>query len=361
MKLVVGNLIDALALPAKIASKNKNTPILRNIAIRAENGVLSVTAADMYSACRTTAEVDADSFSAVVDPGTLVGILKTFGHDAEIEITAEPTEIRIRSGRADLSLPRLPDDAFPSVDIPEPALMLPHGIDFPYMFRIAAQCAASAKDDRMWLQCACIDYTAGHIYGTDGIQLAAMSFPVIECDIPSPLFIPSTALSYISDAFQNESELHIFNRGLLLRNKKLDIAVKDAAIPGSKQIPLSVYENWKKMQGSVEAVFEAEEVLSALARLQLLGDSPVLLTLSDGSAEFSSQDTMRGRGVECVQCLTDGVPEKIAIKFNPALLRGILHSVNQPTFKLFLDTPKAPIKITAPDISGFFAMLMPVA
>lgn len=115
-------LIKPLQLVAGVVERRQTMPVLSNILLVAEDGLLSMTGTDLeveLVARIPLAEMQAAG-AVTVPARKLMDICKSLSDDARIEVEASERKVLIRAGRSRFSLATLPAAEFPNVeDSPE--------------------------------------------------------------------------------------------------------------------------------------------------------------------------------------------------------------------------------------------------
>jgi DNA polymerase-3 subunit beta len=116
------DLLRSLAHVGSAVERRNTIPILSNVLIRAENGVLSLTTTDMDLEISESVAANVETAGATTAPAqTLHDIVRKLPNDSvvEIELNAEGTQMTVKAGRSRFKLSCLPIADFPSINTGE--------------------------------------------------------------------------------------------------------------------------------------------------------------------------------------------------------------------------------------------------
>ncbi|PLW84420.1 DNA polymerase III subunit beta [Kineobactrum sediminis] len=111
-------LLRPLNLVAGVVERRQTLPILSNVLLVLDNGLLSLTGTDLEVELvgRVNLEAPGVGGEVTVPARKLVDICKSLPEGSSIEFTAEDSKVTVRSGRSRFTLSTLPAGDFPSVD-----------------------------------------------------------------------------------------------------------------------------------------------------------------------------------------------------------------------------------------------------
>jgi DNA polymerase III subunit beta len=124
MKLTIerSTLLTALNHVQSVVERRNTIPILSNILLNAENGMLGLTATDLDLAINEQVAADIETPGAITAPAHLLyDIVRKLPDGSQVEITYQGEEGRIlvRAGRSQFALSCLPRDDFPIMETGE--------------------------------------------------------------------------------------------------------------------------------------------------------------------------------------------------------------------------------------------------
>ena len=119
MKTIINrqSLLGPLQQIIGAVERRQTLPILGNVLLNSDSGVLSLTATDLE--IEMVAKVDTVStadFQTTLPARKLLDICKALPDDSEIEFNIEDNRVILTSGRSRFSLASLPAKDFPSLD-----------------------------------------------------------------------------------------------------------------------------------------------------------------------------------------------------------------------------------------------------
>lgn len=132
MKLSIDRaaLLRSLNHVQSVVERRNTIPILSNVLMKAEDGVLSLSSTDMDLEINESVAANITLAGATTAPAhTFHDIIRKLsdGVDVEIELNAEGTQMTVRSGRSQFKLSCLPVADFPEISANE----LPNGFSIP--------------------------------------------------------------------------------------------------------------------------------------------------------------------------------------------------------------------------------------
>jgi len=113
IQLPASQLLDVVASVQQGAAKQTTKPILSNVKIVVEGGLLTVSATDLECAVQRTLPMEG-SLAAVVDPKRLSAILKELGTDT-VSLSVDDDTATLKSSSGKWNLPSMSPDLFPSL------------------------------------------------------------------------------------------------------------------------------------------------------------------------------------------------------------------------------------------------------
>ena len=203
MKLSIDRsaLLRSLNHVQSVVERRNTIPILSNVLMKAEDGVLSMASTDMDLEINESVAAKVTMAGATTAPAhTLHEIVRKLPDDAEVEIelNAEGTQMTVRAGRSQFKLSCLPVADFPEISTG----------DLPSGFAISAsdlralidrtKFAMSTEETRYYLNGIYVHATEHEgvkvlrAVSTDGHRLARFDMPLPEGAAEMPSVINST-------------------------------------------------------------------------------------------------------------------------------------------------------------------------
>ena len=219
MKLSIDRsaLLRSLNHMQSVVERRNTVPILANVLMRAEDGVLRLSSTDM------DLEIDESVAANISAPGATTAPAHTFheivrklpdGSEVELDLNAEGTQITVRSGRSQFKLSCLPVADFPEIsagDLPSefsiPASDLRALID-------RTKFAMSTEETRYYLNGIYVHEADNEgvkvlrAVSTDGHRLARFEMPLPEGAAGMPgIIIPRKAVAEVRKLIEDAADL----------------------------------------------------------------------------------------------------------------------------------------------------------
>lgn len=210
-------LLRSLNHVQSVVERRNTIPILSNVLMKAENGVLSLSATDMDMEINESVEAAVTTPGATTAPAhTLHDIVRKLPDGAQVEmaLNAEGTQMTVRAGRSDFKLSCLPIADFPEITTAE----LPHGFAIPASELRAlidrTKFAMSTEETRYYLNGIYLHSADNdgvpvlRAVATDGHRLARFEMPLPENagDMPS-VIIPRKAVGELRKLIDEAADL----------------------------------------------------------------------------------------------------------------------------------------------------------
>ena len=329
-------LLRSLAHVQSAVERRNTIPILSNVLLKAEDGVLSLATTDMDLEINEAVAATVDQPGATTAPAqTLFEIVKRLPDDAEVslELNEGGNQMAVKAGRSNFKLSCLPVGDFPEIgkgDLPVsfsvPANDLRALID-------RTKFAMSTEETRYYLNGIYVHAAENNgvkvlrAVATDGHRLARFEMPLPEGanDMPG-VIIPRKAVAEIrkliedaGDAIQinlSESKVRFSFDHIVLTSKLIDGTFPDyqRVIPeGNDKI---VEVNPKAFTAAIDRVSTISDGKSRAVKITLNGKQ---MTLSANSAEAGS----------AVEDLEINGNDNIEIGFNAKYLLEIASQVDR--------------------------------
>lgn len=307
MKLSIDRaaLLRALNHIQSVVERRNTIPILSNVLIRAEDGVLSMTATDMDLEINESVAANVGTAGVITAPAhTLHDIVRKFpdGSEVEIELNNEGTQITVRAGRSQFKLSCLPVSDFPALGAGE----LPQSFAIPAASLRAlvdrTKFAMSTEETRYYLNGIYLHETEQEgvkvlrAVATDGHRLARFEMPLPEGASGMPgIIVPRKAIQELrklsddaADTIKislSETKIRFEFDHIVLTSKLIDGKFPDyeRVIPkGNDKI---VECDPKMFTGAIDRVSTISDGKSRAVKIALQGKT---MTISASSAESGS-------------------------------------------------------------------------
>lgn len=368
MKLTIDRaaLLRALSHVQSVVERRNTIPILSNVLIKAEDGVLSMTATDMDLEINESVAANVEKGGAITAPAhTLHDIVRKFpDSEVTIELNNEGTQITVSAGRSQFKLSCLPVADFPAIgagDLPQnfavPAAELRALID-------RTKFAMSTEETRYYLNGIYLHEAEREgvavlrAVATDGHRLARFEMPLPESAKGMPgIIIPRKAIMELrklsddaADAIKismNESKIRFEFDHIILTSKLIDGKFPDyqRVIPeGNDKV---VECDPRAFTSAIDRVSTISDGKSRAVKIALDGK---MMTISASSAESgSAKEQMEVNGD------TD-----IEIGFNAKYLLDITSQIEGEGCRLTLADAASPTIIQDNSDPSALYVLMPL-
>lgn len=181
-------LLAALQAVSGIVERRHTMPVLANVLLRKEGGLVQLTTSDLEIQIRTQAELggDAGTYATTVGARKLIDILRTLPPEQKVTIEAQQSKLVLKGGKSRFTLQTLPAEDFPLVQqAPSfgPAFSVPQKVFKSLLGQVSF--AMAVQDIRYYLN-GILFVAEGKtlsLVATDGHRLA-FSSAALEVEVP---------------------------------------------------------------------------------------------------------------------------------------------------------------------------------
>ncbi|MEE2955442.1 MAG: DNA polymerase III subunit beta [Pseudomonadota bacterium] len=364
-----GALLKALTHVHNIVERRNTIPILANVLMYAEDGVVELTATDMdISVVEKVSANVLQQGSITVSAHTLFDIVRKLEEGAQIELGggSEEGQISLRSGRSTLKLATLASEDFPVMT----------DDDMPHKFILEAEAlrtlidrtrfAISTEETRYYLNGIYLHATKGddakdflRSVATDGHRLALMdvALPPGANDIPGVIIPRKTVneMRKLIDETENtvsilmsETKIRFEIDGIILTSKLIDGTFPDYV----RVIPT---ENEKFLDVSCKSFARAVDLVSTISTEK---SRSIKLSLSEGSLVLSATSPDSGSAREELEVKYGN--ESLEIGFNSRYLIDITQQIHGETARFALSDSASPTVVKDVTDESALYVLMPM-
>ena len=363
-----GGLLKALTHVQSVVERRNTIPILANVLLKADNGVVELAATDMDIAVieKVSAEVSQPG-STTVSAHTLFDIVRKLEDGAQIELGGgtEEGQLAVRSGRSMLKLATLASEDFPAMS----------DDDMPHSFSLDAaelrnlidrtRFAISTEETRYYLNGIYLHTADGEkgqvlrAVATDGHRLALMEAPLPQGAAEMPgVIVPRKTVNELRKLI-DEAEEEI---SILLSDTKVRFAV-DGIVLTSKLIDGTFPDydrvipdgNDKFMEVSCKRFERAVDLVSTISTEK---SRAIKLSLGDNSLTLSATSPDAGSATEELE--VDYDDEELEIGFNSKYLIDITQQINGDSARFALSDAASPTIVRDSTDSSALYVLMPM-
>ncbi|MCB1783722.1 MAG: DNA polymerase III subunit beta [Alphaproteobacteria bacterium] len=360
-------LLRSLAHVQSVVERRNTIPILSNVLLKAEDGVLTLSATDMDMEINESVAATVSAPGATTAPAhTLHDIVRKFpdGSQVEIALNAEGTQMNVRAGRSDFKLSCLPTADFPEITTTE----LPFGFSIPASELRAlidrTKFAMSTEETRYYLNGIYVHAADNdgvavlRAVATDGHRLARFEMPLPESagDMPG-VIIPRKAVGELrklideaADSIQislSENKVRFSFDHVVLTSKLIDGTFPDyqRVIPqGNDKI---VEVDPKVFTGAIDRVSTISDGKSRALKITLHGKQMILSASSPEAGSATEEMEVNG-------------DSDIEIGFNAKYLLDITSQIEGEGCRLTLADAASPTIIQDNSDPSALYVLMPL-
>lgn len=350
----------ALAAVGRATSSKTTVPVLGNVLVRAEDGVVQLAATDMEISLRAPLDAGIEEPGSVVLPRLAADIVRSMA-PGEVVIDHRPGEgvVSVSSGTSSFTLnchqasefPELPADTGSGVLLPASAVVASAE-------RVGR--AASRDDTRPVLTGVLVrvESDALTMVATDSYRLAVRRTPIADGPVePLQALVPARALAEVQRvvalAGVDTVELVLTETQGIIRagDVRLTTRLIDGQFPDYRQLIPEQFEH--------NLVLDRAELQSVVTRIAVLAqrNTPVRMAFSEGQLTVSATSEQLGEGHESIPVPFQGDP--VEIGFNVEFLRAGIESIEGDELRLGIISPLRPGLLRGAD-EEFRYLLMPI-
>lgn len=361
MKFVIEQnvLHAALQNVQSIVGLRSALPILSNVLLKAEKGVVSLTTTDMEVCVKTKAVAEVSEEGGTTLPARRFFSICRELPSGQVEIEVDAKDVAtIRCGPSFFKLVGLPEEEFPP--LPEFNESAVYTIDqniFKEMLQKVVY-ASSTDETRYILNGALLNFKDEKltVVATDGRRLALVEQEVeFSEDAQISLVVPTKTLNELIKTLNSEGILRI-------RVSEKQVAFDFDQILIISKLIEGTYPNFQQVipsQCEERVAIDRETMLNAVRRVSLLTDdqtASIRLTFGKNKLELVTNSPEIGEARETIPVKYEG--KEISIAFNPGFLMAPLRHLDADEIFFELSDELSPgvIKTSVP----FLYVLMPI-
>jgi DNA polymerase-3 subunit beta len=349
IQLPASALLDAITCVLQGVAKQTTKPILTNIKIVVDGGLLTISATDLEMAVRHSIPMEG-SFSAVVEPRRLAAILKELGDDS-VSLAIDDDTVVVKASAGKWNLPSMNPDEFPDVSDLASADLIELTVMAGAFRRLVKRTAfAAEKRENTWYAVMGIlfevEQSRFRMVATDTKRLAVDEVPCSTGDMAAMkggYLVPVKAVQLVERNIRSDDEMVTVRLTANAAEFKLANATIytrlvegrfppwaqfiPRKLPVTMQLPLAEFAS-KVRQASITAEADNKRVDFAFG--------PGLVEMKAHGAESGSS--------EVDMSLTDYDGKAVEIAFDPVYLSSYFASVNDEnlvTLKITAEADRA--------------------
>lgn len=352
---------EAVRLAASASDKKGTIPILANVLVEAEEGILRLTATNLEIGVSTAVRCEVTESGKITVNANKAAKLFSSITGEEVELESKDSKLIVRSANSRFSLATLPSDEFPEVDIPEEfSVRLPSSELDRALKKVAY---AASKDEARYILTGVLIKSFGdkiHVVATDGHRLALYEF---ECKAPQfSAIVPKKSLTEIKKILKGIEEIELTEQNNKLYVRGGDTVIWTSLIEGEYPDYLSVIPE----DNPVSFVADRDELLAALREISIIFDKKddvkaSIFKLETGKLTLTAK-SIEGEGSEEaeVQIPVDYNGEPFTIGFNIVHMIESVNSFDGSSIKFSMNEPLTPVLIVSEDEPQLKNVVMPM-
>ncbi|MEX1068292.1 MAG: DNA polymerase III subunit beta [Patescibacteria group bacterium] len=351
------NLLPSLTAAARVASAKSALPILENVLLAAEKGVLHLTATDLETGVKTKVGAKVVAEGSITVPARLLVSIVSNLPPGKITLKAQKDILTIEAESFSSKINGMPATEFPNLASPGKEL-----------FRIPAKdlegavtqvsFAAAQDESRPILTGILLRLGGGTLTlaGVDGFRLGEKKLPVAGEGLTA--VVPARSLAEVSRLVKGEVEVGMADEGQLFFRSP-DFLILSQMLEGE----FPEYEQIIPANFETKIGFAKEEVLKAVQLASVFSDEGVTIIIFDYDPqkkvlEVSSQEAQQGEARQ--EVVIGGEGKKGRIAFNSRYVSDALNALFEDEIQLSLNSSLDPVLFTSPKDKNYRHVIMPV-
>lgn len=356
-------LLSPLQAVTGVVEKRHTLPILSNVLIEKNAGVLSMTATDLEIQIRTSTQANAteENFAITVSAKKLQDICRALPDKVRIRLEASDEQIQIKAGKSRFNLQTLPAADFPVIESTgetESRASLPQKT----LKRLIAlvQYAMAQQDIRYYLNGMLLVLNGKIIMviATDGHRLSLASTEMEQDSAPQEIIVPRKTVQELGKQLADSDDLiHIevrrnqvvFNFGRI----ELISKVIEGKFPDYNRVIPSNHQN--QLNIGRMALLQALQRVAILSNEKFRG---VRLVLSPSGLRIVCSNNEQEEAQEELEVDYQG--EALDIGFNVSYLLDALNNLSCDTVQCLFGDANSSMLLTQPGDASFKYVVMPM-
>ncbi|OGC54718.1 DNA polymerase III subunit beta [candidate division WWE3 bacterium RIFCSPHIGHO2_01_FULL_48_15] len=351
------NFLPKLQAVARIASSKSALPVLENVLLEAQKGVLTISASNLETSIKTNVGAKVEEVGATTVPARILVSLVSNLPAGKLELDAQRDILTLKTEGVSSKVNGLPAAEFPAFSEEGKKIFALEAKVFKEAVT-QVSFAAAADESRPILTGLLLKLTNGilTLTGVDGFRLAEKEVKA-EGDGIS-LVIPARSLVEVARLIDGEVEVSMPAAGQLFF-KTADFAISVSAIEGE----FPDYEQIIPANFETRFSFSKEELAKAVQLTSVFSESGVgvvALNFDPGkkSLEVSSQEGETGEAK--IEVAIAGEGKQGTIAFNSRYLTDALSALAGEEVTLSLNSPMDPALFADPADKAYLHVVMPV-
>lgn len=356
-------LIKPLQLVTGVVERRQTLPVLSNVLLSLDKGLLSMTGTDLEVELvgRIAVESGSEDGEVTVPARKLMDICKSLPDSANLKFELEDNKIVLRSGRSRFSLSTLPSSDFPSVEESSGALEFTIAQETLKTMLDNTSFAMAQQDVRYYLNGLLFEVSADYLrmVATDGHRLAMdteqMKITVSEL---MQVIVPRKGIIELGRLLTDgEGELEIVIGSNHIRARTDNFTFTSKLVDGK----FPDYDRVLPKGGDKTIVAVRNDLKQSLSRTAILSNEKfrgIRLILSNDELKILANNPEQEEAEEVVPVEYQG--DSLEIGFNVSYLVDVLSVLDGETVQLIVSDPNSSALIQGADDSSAVFVVMPM-
>lgn len=355
-------LLTPLRLLTGIVERKQTLPILGNILVVLEDGMLHLTSTDseLEMSCKVAADSGSDG-RTTIPALKLFEICRSLGDDAQLQVKQDASRVTLKSGRSRFSLTFLPAEDFPAGEdvAPELTFTVPQNT-LKWLFA-KTQFAMAQQDVRYYLNGLLLEVNSDRlrVVATDGHRLA-MAQESVEAEVPErrQIIVPRKAVLELARSLEDSDDP--VELGLASNHIRF-------TLPTFTLTSKLIDGNFPDYTGVIPAQPEKNVVADSAAFKQALGRAAILssdkykgvrLGISPGQLQVTAHNPEQEEAEEELDVEYQG--EEFEIGFNVTYLQDALGAIDTDEAELYFTDTNSSCLLSPRDTDDLKYVIMPM-
>lgn len=363
MKLTINRetLLTPLQLISGVVERKQTMPVLANVLLAAESGLLQITGTNMeVELVCDIDQLDVASPGRITVPARkLSDICRSLPDQATIELSLEGDKLFLRSGKSQFTLSTLPADHFPNIEhqAQDLEVNIAQG-DFKRMIDSTAF-AMAQQDVRYYLNGMLLDIADGHVraVSTDGHRLA-MSSVGAEVAANRQVIVPRKGILELARLLSDSEEtVTLYIGDSHLRTRVGSFSFTSKLIEGK----FPDYNRVIPRGGDKIVIADRKLLKSTLSRAAILSHENIRgirVQLSNNNLQVFANNPEHEQAEDSVPVTYMG--EDLQIGFNVGYLIDVLNVISDEQVKITLSNPNASALVESAENDENLYVVMPM-
>lgn len=356
-------LIKPLQLVTGVVERRQTLPVLSNVLLVLDKGVLSLTGTDLEVELvgRVAISSDADDGEITVPARKLMDICKSLPDDATLKFEFEGNKAVIRFGRSRFSLSTLPANDFPAVEESAGTLEFALPQKTLKMMLDSTSFAMAQQDVRYYLNGLLFEVSADYlrVVATDGHRLALRTEAIkIPTGAKSQVIVPRKGILELSRLLADtDDEVRIVIGTNHIRAHTPNFTFTSKLVDGK----FPDYDRVLPKGGDKILTAVRSDLRQTLNRTAILSNEKfrgIRLLLSNDELKIVANNPEQEEAEEIITVEYQGAP--LEIGFNVSYLVDVLSVVHTDSVQLILSDSNSSVLLKATEDNPSLYVVMPM-